>query len=137
MTEAELERVVLDCATLFGWHYHVDHDSRRATSGWPDLAFWRAPRNVPYQSPSRNVFGSFYYPGGLFLVELKTEKGPMKVSQHRVFPTLRAAGIELHLWRPHHWTDGTIERRLRGQRIDVEALPAPPVARGRRRAGAR
>lgn len=45
--------------------------------------------------------------------ELKSERGRVRVEQAEWLRALKRAGAEVHLWRPEHWVDGTIEAVLR------------------------
>lgn len=93
MTEAQLQSMVVDTAKWAGYlHYHT-HDSRRSKPGFPDLV-------LVHRTNGRLIF-----------VELKSEKGRIRPEQQVWLETL---GIhhEAYLWRPRHWTDGTIRRVL-------------------------
>jgi hypothetical protein len=93
VTEKALQQAVYDCARRLGYMaYHV-YDARRSTPGFPDLVLVKPPR--------------------LIVAELKTEKGRLSAHQevwlHRF---LQIDGVEVYLWRPSDWLDGTIERIL-------------------------
>jgi hypothetical protein len=102
MTEAELLSVVLETAALFGWrtaHFRpavTSHGWRTAVSGdgkgFPDLVLIRER---------------------LIAAELKSAAGRLSVDQSEWLLALEKAGVEVHVWRPEAWTDGTIERVLR------------------------
>lgn len=95
VTEAELQKAVVELARRFGWLvYHVP-DSRRATArGCPDLICLN-------ESQARVMF-----------VELKTEKGKIRPEQTFWIGVLTAAGIEVHVWRPSDLQE-TIPKVLR------------------------
>ncbi len=61
MTEAELQSLITDAATAYGWIWHHETDSRRSPAGFPDLVMVRG----------RHV---------LFM-ELKSERGRLSVEQ--------------------------------------------------------
>lgn len=83
MTEAELQKAVVDLARRYGWiTYHVP-DSRRVTArGCPDLIMIN-------EAQARVMFA-----------ELKTAKGKLRPEQTFWIGVLKAAGIEVHVWRP-------------------------------------
>lgn len=94
-TEAAFQAQVIELATLCGWEsMHVRRTRGRtrrgvkwltATSvdGWPDVVLWR--------------------PGEFLMVELKTDKGRLTAEQAAVHRSLRAAGVDVRVWRPRHW----------------------------------
>lgn len=95
MTEAELQRAVMDLARRYGWiTYHVP-DSRRVTArGCPDLIMIN-------ETQRRMMFA-----------ELKTSKGKLRPEQVFWIGVLKSAGIEVHVWRPDDLLE-TIPRALR------------------------
>lgn len=114
MSEAELQRSVIELARLLGWRVYHTRDSRGSAAGFPDLCMVRA--------------------GDLIFAELKTEKGKLSPAQcewwallGRVaercaycdhyaneFPTEPPEhGVRSFVWRPAEWLDGTIETILR------------------------
>lgn len=80
MTEKDWQRQVVDLARLFGFRVFHPWLSIRSEKGWPDLALFR--------------------PGRFLLAELKTETGKLTASQESMIADLRAAGVEVHVWRP-------------------------------------
>lgn len=96
MREAELQDNVVGAALTFGWGdpppYHT-HDSRRSEAGFPDLTLVRPPR--------------------LIFVELKTHSGWFDFEQPIWLDALHRCGVEVYVWRPMHWLDGTVEHVLR------------------------
>jgi hypothetical protein len=113
VTEAELQQAIVDAAGLFGWLAYHTHDSRHSAAGFPDLVLVKPPR--------------------LIFAELKTETGrpsPAQLTWAQAlssvaeqvdegdFPAIRGSAyrpsIEVYLWRPADWRDGTVERVLRG-----------------------
>ena len=90
-----MQKAVVDLARRYGWLvYHVP-DSRRATArGCPDLICLN-------ESQARVMFA-----------ELKTEKGKIRPEQTFWIGVLKAAGIEVHVWRPSDLQE-TIPKVLR------------------------
>jgi hypothetical protein len=85
LSEKEWQRQVLDLALLYGWrHAYHTFDSRRSSSGWPDLCLVR----------ERVVFA-----------ELKSEKGKVSAAQADWLAALEAAGAETYVWRPSDVVD--------------------------------
>jgi hypothetical protein len=94
ISEKDFQQMIIQAAELLGWQcYHVP-DSRRVTSaGYPDL--------------------TLIHPGSasLLFVELKTERGKLRPEQRLWLETLRAAGVDVRVWKPHDWSE--IEATLR------------------------
>jgi hypothetical protein len=100
MTEAELQRQVLQLARLCGWrtaHFRparTAHGWRTAVAGdgagFPDLVLCRGRQ--------------------LLFVELKADKGKLRPEQETWIRALREAGAEAYVWRPRDWPE--IDRRL-------------------------
>jgi hypothetical protein len=93
VSERELQQCVIRLAALLGWSHFHPYDSRRSNPGWPDLAIWR--------------------PGRFLLRELKSARGRVSRDQQVVIAGLEAAGVDVGVWWPVDWLDGTIERELR------------------------
>jgi hypothetical protein len=103
MAEQELQDNVIELAHLLGWrvaHFRpaMTKDGWRTAvsadgKGFPDLVLVR----------DRVVFA-----------ELKSAKGVLTDEQADWVGALVGAKAECHLWKPVDWTDGTIERVLRG-----------------------
>lgn len=104
--ESDFQAQVIQLARLLGWRvawfrpvrvqrrngtvYHetpVGADGK----GWPDLILTRA--------------------GRLVAAELKSERGRLTAEQAAWISALRAAGVEVFLWRPSQWRE--IEEVLR------------------------
>lgn len=104
MTEAELQFNVIELAELFKWRciHHRPSMNRRGhwatamtgtqAAGWPDVFLVRERAMA---------------------VELKSERGSVTPEQQFWLAALGKVGIEVHLWRPADWQDGSIERALR------------------------
>ncbi len=101
MTEDELLTGVLDMMRLFRWRYVHYRNSKAAITqghkGFPDIIAARPPR--------------------LVIVECKTQTGKLTPEQELWLTDLEVIryekGIEVYVWRPCHWTDGSIEAILR------------------------
>jgi hypothetical protein len=102
VTETELQDAIVAMMRLFRWR--VVHHRPALTSkgwrtaiqgdvGWPDLFACRGDRAIA--------------------AELKSGRGILTPGQDLWLKAMRAAGIEVHLWRPEHWRRGEIERVLR------------------------
>ncbi len=92
--EDDLLDHVTELATWAGWTWHHETDSRKTRAGFPDLVLVH-PRK-------RRVLWA----------ELKSATGRLRPEQATWRDVLLAAGQEWHLWRPQHWTDGTIREEL-------------------------
>ena len=90
MSEAQLQRTILDAAKIYGWLCYHTFDSRRCTPGFPDLVLCK----IPSQQASGNVAQ------GLIFVELKSQRGRLRREQVVWITALRSAGQEVHVWRP-------------------------------------
>ena len=96
MAEKELQKNIRDLAKVMGWDFvYSIPDSRMATArGMPDLLMLKEKR--------------------LLFAELKTQSGKLRLEQRQVLYLLEIIeGVEVHVWRPSDWMDGTIERILK------------------------
>ena len=80
LTEKEFQAQVVDLAKTLGYRVYHPWLSIRSERGWPDLALFK--------------------PGRFLLAELKTDKGKVTDRQTEMLADLKAAGVEVHLWRP-------------------------------------
>ena len=92
MTEAELQRAIVQLAKIRRWRCYHNPDSRRSEAGFPDLFLMRAPKSM--------------------FVELKSSNGRLRPEQAEWLEELEASGFETHVWRPADYTNGTVERAL-------------------------
>ena len=95
MTEAELQKAVIELAQTFKWRVYHTHDSRRSQAGFPDLCMVRE---------------------AIIFAELKSEKGKIRPEQQEWIDALwNASGTstEVYVWRPADWLSGAIEMALR------------------------
>lgn len=95
MSEADLQRAILDAALWLGWLSYHTYDSRRCSPGFPDLVLVHPTR-------------------GCIFAELKGPRGRLRPEQIQWVKTLRLAGSEVYVWRPDD-LDEAIER-LRGKK---------------------
>ena len=95
MPEESLQTAIVMLAKLTGWLVYHTFDSRRCTPGFPDLVMAKG--------------------GRILFVELKAEKGVTQPAQQEWLRVLGMnTGVEVHVWRPAQWDDGTVESVLRG-----------------------
>lgn len=103
VSEQDFQAQVLEAARHLGWEtMHVRKAlggrgkqgwvTPTSVKGWPDAVLW--------------------HPGGYgcLFAEFKSETGVLSDEQERVLDSLRAAGLEVHVWRPSDWSQ--IEARL-------------------------
>lgn len=103
MTEAELQRGVIELARVLGWrvaHFRpalTEHGYRTAVQGdgrgFPDLVLVKPPR--------------------LMFVELKADRGSFGPDQAAWLGELELTAAEVYVWRPAMWASGEVEARLR------------------------
>lgn len=93
MSEADLQRLIVDTCKVYRLRLMHPYDSRRTTPGWPDLA----------------IVG----PGGALFRELKAAAGRVTVEQREWLAAMGAAGLDADVWRPIDWTSGRIVAELR------------------------
>lgn len=94
MSEAALQRAVVDLAVTLGWLWHHTGDSRRSTPGLPDLILVRPPR--------------------VLFVELKSAKGrPRPVQLEWLCALADCPGVDAYIWWPGDWSSGVVEAVLR------------------------
>ena len=98
--EDRLKADVVKLAHLLGWRVYTIRRSDQAKvqgrtgKGYPDLTMVRD--------------------GRVWIVELKSARGKATPEQEAWLDAWEAVpGVEVGLWRPAHWLDGTIERALR------------------------
>jgi hypothetical protein len=96
MTEAQLQLLIVKAAQATGWLVYHTYDSRRSEPGYPDLHLVHPTRGVS------------------LMRELKKQNGVVSKPQKAWIEGLTAAGIDIAIWRPIDWFDGTITRALTG-----------------------
>jgi hypothetical protein len=93
LNEKDLTRAVAQTAKDWGWLRYHTHRSDFSPAGYPDETLIRGPR--------------------LVIAELKSDNGVVSDKQREWLDALAAVpGIEVYLWRPSDWWDGTIARVL-------------------------
>lgn len=101
VSETEFQEQVIDLAHLLGWRVHAERAAWTAKGyrtpiqgdkGYADLTLVR----------DRVVFA-----------ELKSDTGTLRPDQREWLIALRAAGAEVHVWRPADWpeVEATLRRR--------------------------
>jgi VRR-NUC domain-containing protein len=105
VTEADLQRTVVDLAHAFGWRVAHFRPARTERG-------WRTPVEADGQgfvdlviAPTRPGIGRTIF------AELKAEKGKLSTDQEIWLRALELGGCEVHVWRPSDLD--AIERRLR------------------------
>jgi hypothetical protein len=113
-TEEELLQNVLELARLLGWRCYHTRDSRKSASGFPDVVMVRPPRLIFAELkrlPETNAAGRPRPEQRAWLDDI------MDVAEAIEAISLtargRAPGIEVYVWRPADWLDGSIEEALR------------------------
>lgn len=84
-TEVRFQAQVVELARINGYDTYHTFNSRRSQAGWPDLA----------------IYGHRRY----LMVELKAEKGHLSLAQRSTIAKLRAAGVDVRVWRPSQWNE--------------------------------
>lgn len=102
MTEAELQRMVIDLAKYTGYAYWHCVDARKSARGFPDLVLIHLMT------------------GRLIFVELKRQDGRVRPEQQ---VWLNHLGIrhEVYLWRPSDWVSGAIREILNNEPQELAA----------------
>ena len=94
-SEKELQSRIERLAKITGWLYYHTFDSRRSTSGFPDVTLCEPRRGVVF-------------------AELKSGTGRLTDEQREWLLALAATGETACLWRPRHMND--IASFLAGER---------------------
>jgi hypothetical protein len=103
MTEVELQRAVVEAATLHGWLWYHTHDSRRSNAGFPDLILIHPKHHW------------------LLVVELKSMKGRTSAHQRQWLEAFSS----IERWSVSIWTPADLDRALEVLRNPFMAqLPA-------------
>lgn len=96
MPERALQNLVRAVALALNWGFYHTHDSRKSAPGFPDCVLVKGRR--------------------LIFAELKTATGKLSPPQVLWLAALkRVPGVEVYLWTPADWHDGTIEKVLSGE----------------------
>ncbi len=94
MSETQLQGAITGLAQRLGWLVYHTHDSRRSEAGYPDLHLVHPTRGIS------------------LMRELKKQDGRVRPAQKTWIAALAAAGVDIAIWRPTDWFDGSIERAL-------------------------
>ena len=86
LTEAQLQRNVIQLAKACGWKCYHPRFSVGSEPGWPDLVMAHRQR-------------------GFMFVELKSERGKLTDAQRDWLDTLTACGQDVRVWRPRDWDE--------------------------------
>lgn len=97
MSETQLQDQILELAKRMGWLSYHTFDSRKSTSGFPDLV-------LVHPKQKRVIWR-----------ELKSEKGVTSSEQKVWLSSLLLVGEDVDVWRPRDWVSGRIEKELRGR----------------------
>lgn len=112
ISEEQWQDKVCAMASWLHWSWWHDNDSRRNKAGLPDLLVWG--------------YGQF------FMVELKKETGKLSPMQESQITALRAASVEVHVWRPSDSPE--VEARLRRRQLESSSVPPGSLLRAEPRA---
>lgn len=93
LAEADWQSRVVDLAGLRGWR-HVHFRAARTTDGW------RTPVSGPLGAGFPDLL---LVRDRVVFAELKSVRGRVTPEQRHVHDALRAAGAEVHVWRPVDW----------------------------------
>lgn len=108
-----LQQAVTDLARVLKLDFYHPHDSRKSDPGYPDCTI---------------IVRSVRHERRLIYAELKTQKARPTHHQARWLDSLSLVAdesdglVDVFLWRPSHWSDGWIEKILRGYDPDGEEL---------------
>lgn len=105
ITESELQESIIAAAHLHGWVVAHFRPGRTASGwrtpvaadgiGWPDLILVRTR---------------------LVVAEIKSSTGRLRDEQRLWIHRLQAARVEVHVWTPSEWSDGTVTAVLTDRR---------------------
>ena len=117
MTEAELQEAIVELAQRTGWTVDFVPD-------W----FWRLAfasmkrqrRGNRQWSPPGKPDLTLLREGELVFMELKSERGTVRKPQRAWLDLLETVpGIAAYVIRPRHWLDGTVDRILAGEDVQL------------------
>ena len=98
MTEAQLQKMIVDLARLSGWLCFHIYDSRKSMgAGFPDLV-------LVHTRTGRVIFA-----------EIKSASGRISPAQH-VWLRLLSLQSEVYTWTPAQWESDAIRRVLTSER---------------------
>lgn len=106
MSESDLQRAVLELAKRLGFKSAHFRPGKTTRGRWIT-----AVQGDGAGYPDLTLVGH----GRLVFVELKSAKGRVSREQAEWITALEGVpAIEVHVWRPQHWLDGTVEAVLKG-----------------------
>lgn len=110
MSESQLQAAIIDCAWAAGWKVHWIPDwIFRLAMG----SLKRSPRRGRKWSPPGVPDLVLVKSGRLIFAELKSETGRVRIPQREWLDELESVeNIEVHVWRPRHWMDGSVQKIL-------------------------
>lgn len=118
ITEAELQRCVVELARRLGFTVHHAHDARHGEAGAPDLEIVGKGRFLKVELKSQtgtltNTRVMYRHRGKLHARPRVGSRLVMVGGQTEYLENLLQAGVACFLWKPANWLDGTIERVLK------------------------
>jgi hypothetical protein len=94
ITEAELQRLVVDAASVLGWSW-LHMRAARTMHGW------RVPIEGPLGAGFPDILLVRARDQRVLLLELKAAKGAVSAAQATCHELLRSAGLDVRVVRPH------------------------------------
>jgi hypothetical protein len=115
MTEAQLEKAVIQLAHQLGYMVHGVRPGRRPRDDGSVGVFDQLKGDKGY--PDLTIMGK----GRVFLWELKADRTSAKLSadQEQWRKRVQAAGLNYAVIRPCHWRSGQVEQALMGREVDL------------------
>lgn len=127
ISEDQLLKAVLECAALLGWLCYHPRPAR-TEQGWRTPAEGNGAKGFPDLTLAHRAQGRILF------AELKADKGTLSPDQEHWLETLAPATwpghIDVHIWKPTDWLDGTIENALRAPKDAVRFAPSLPATKG-------
>ncbi len=90
MTEAQLQRFVLELAAKLRFLPYHTHDSRKSHTGFPDLVLLRPPRLIFAELKGDSDYG---------------KKGPTEDQRRWINALKLVPGVEVYVWYPRDIND--------------------------------
>lgn len=85
MTEAQLQRLVIELAVRLGFLVYHTHDSRKSQEGFPDLVLVKAPRVIFAELKGDSAYG---------------KRGPTPAQAMWIAALELCTGVEIYVWYP-------------------------------------
>ncbi len=97
MSEADLQRSIVDLARTLGWTVlHID-DARR------EVVNAAGQRRLVGDKNAAGLPDLIMLRERIVWAELKRERGRLRPTQQHILADLRHAGAEVYLWKPSDW----------------------------------